>query len=104
MQMRACFYDTVGLCHFADGTKESIEWQAKLLSAFYGETFSEDDAMKLGEKILRREIGFNMAAGITDAEDRLPDFMMNEPLPPDITFPVSQEEITKAFASLKSRV
>jgi aldehyde:ferredoxin oxidoreductase len=103
MQVRACFYDTVGLCHFADGTKESIEWQAKLLSAFFDETFCEEDAMKLGEKILRTEIGFNLAAGISDAEDRLPDFMMKEPLPPGIPFPVSQEEIKKAFASLKIR-
>lgn len=102
MQMRACFYDTVGLCHFADGTKESIEWQAKLLTTFYGAKFSEDDAIKLGEKILRTELGFNMAAGISDAEDKLPDFMMKEPLPPGRTFPVSQEEIKKTFAPLKS--
>jgi aldehyde:ferredoxin oxidoreductase len=101
MQMRACFYDTVGLCHFADGTKESIAWQAKLLSAFYGHSFSEDDAMKLGETILRKEIGFNTAAGISDAQDRLPDFMIEESLPPGITFPISTEEIKKTFAPLK---
>ncbi|MFC1798296.1 aldehyde ferredoxin oxidoreductase C-terminal domain-containing protein [Thermodesulfobacteriota bacterium] len=101
MQMRSCFYDTVGLCHFADGTTESIEWQAKLLSAFSGKTFSEDDAMKLGETILRTEIGFNTAAGISDAQDNLPEFMNKEPLPPGITFPVSQEEITATFAGLK---
>lgn len=101
MQMRSCFYDTVGLCHFADGTTESIRWQAKLLSAFYGEPFSEDDAMKLGERILRTEIGFNRAAGISDAQDQLPDFMVKEPLPPGIDFPVSREEITRTFAPLK---
>ncbi len=103
MQMRSCFYDTVGLCHFADGTKESIEWQAKLLTAFYGEPFTEDDAMKLGERILRTEIGFNTAAGISAAEDKLPDFMMKEPLPPGIRFPLSAEEIRKTFAPLKHK-
>jgi aldehyde:ferredoxin oxidoreductase len=101
MQIRSCFYDSVGLCHFADGTTESIKWQAKLLAAFYGETFSEDDAMKLGESVLRAEIGFNKAAGISDAEDTLPDFMMKEPLPPDLTFPVSQKEVKQTFAPLK---
>ncbi len=103
MQMRSCFYDTVGLCHFADGTPESIAWQAKLLTAFYGSPFTEGDAMKLGEAILRTELGFNTAAGISDAEDRLPDFMLKEPLPPGVSFPLSAEEIRAAFAPLKDK-
>ncbi len=102
MQIRACFYDTVGLCHFADGTPESAEWLAKLLSAFYGERLSVDYVMEVGQKILETELHFNLAAGITEADDRLPEFMLKEPLPPThATFSVPREEIQEAFAALK---
>jgi len=50
---------------------------------------------------LRAEIAFNTSAGISEAEDRLPDFMQKESLPPDIDFPVSSEEIKTTFAPLK---
>jgi aldehyde:ferredoxin oxidoreductase len=102
MQIRACFYDTVGLCHFADGTPESAEWLAKLLSAFYGEKLSTGYVMELGQKILETERNFNLAAGISEAEDRLPEFMLKEPLPPtNANFSVPLEEIKAGFASLK---
>ena len=92
----------MGLCHFADGTPESAEWLAKLLSAFYGERWSVDYVMEVGQKILEAELHFNLAAGITEANDRLPEFMLKEPLPPaNATFSVSREEIEEAFAGLK---
>jgi aldehyde:ferredoxin oxidoreductase len=102
MQIRACFYDTVGLCHFADGTPESAEWLAKLLSAFYGGPFSVTNVMEVGQKILETELQFNAGAGITEADDRLPEFMLKEPLPPtNAGFTVPREEIQEAFAALK---
>lgn len=102
MQIRACFYDTVGLCHFADGTPESAEWLAKLLSAFYGEKLSTDYVLALGQKILETERNFNLAAGISEALDRLPEFMLKEPLPPtNGIFSVPREEIEEVFADLK---
>ena len=104
MQIRACFYDTVGLCHFADGTPESAEWLARLLSAFYGEHLSVDYVMEVGQKILETELQFNLAAGFTEADDRLPEFMLKEPLPPtNATFSVPREEIREAFAGLKKK-
>ncbi len=101
MQIRACFYDTVGLCHFADGTPESAEWLAKLLSAFYSERLSVGYVMEVGQKILETELHFNAEAGITEADDRLPEFMLKEPLPPtNARFTVPREEIQEAFAAL----
>lgn len=101
MQIRACAYDSIGLCHFADGTTESIEWLAKLLSAFYGEDFTIDDVMRLGRNILETELKFNRAAGIDKSEDALPEFMMEEPLlPTNSTFNVAQQEIDDTFADL----
>jgi len=88
MQIRACFYDTVGLCHFADGTPESAEWLAKLLSAFYGERLSVDYVMEVGQEILETELHFNLAAGMTEADDRLPESCSrNRCRPPTPPFP-----------------
>jgi aldehyde:ferredoxin oxidoreductase len=102
MQVRVCAQDTVGLCQFSDGTPESAEFLARLLSAFYGEAFTVDDFLALGEKIFRTEIGFNRRAGIPLQEDRLPEFMLKESLPPtNAEFTVDQEEIDKAFAHLR---
>lgn len=102
MQIRACFYDTAGLCHFADGTPESAEWLAKLLSALYGDPYSVDDVMAAGRRILETELDFNARAGITEVEDRLPEFMLREPLPPtNAVFTVPRQEILEAFAGLK---
>ncbi len=102
MQIRACSYDSVGLCHFADGTPESAEWLAKLLSAFYGEELNTEYIMELGKTILETEKKFNLTAGISNAEDHLPEFMLDEPLLPSrSSFTVSQEEIEEAFASIK---
>lgn len=102
MQIRACAYDTVGLCHFADGTAKSAEWLARLLRAFLGDELTTDSITELGKKILETEKNFNLAAGISEVEDCLPEFMLDEPLSPtNSSFNVSAEEIEKAFSSIK---
>ena len=104
MQVRVCAQDSIGLCQFSDGTEDSAVWLAKLLTAFYGEDWTVDDIMELGARIYRIEREFNLAAGISEVEDRLPEFMMEESLPPtDSRFSVSQEEIDETFASLRER-
>jgi len=102
MQLRVCVMDTVGLCMFADGTPESTEWLVKLLSAFYNQEVSSDDLVELGKRIFETERNFNLAAGISRVEDRLPEFMTMEPLPPTKSlFTVTQDEIDETFSSLK---
>ena len=45
-------------------------------------------------KILKMERNFNFAAGLTDKDDRLPDYFKKEPLPPhNVTFGVTDEEL-----------
>ncbi|MEW6668287.1 MAG: aldehyde ferredoxin oxidoreductase C-terminal domain-containing protein [Thermodesulfobacteriota bacterium] len=101
MQIRVCVQDSVGLCQFADGTPESAEWLARLLSAFHGEEWTVERILDWGKEIFRMERGYNLAAGISEAEDRLPEFMLQEPLPPSGSrFSVPQEEIDSAFAEL----
>ena len=101
MQIRVCVQDTVGLCQFADGTPDSAEWLAKLLSAFWGEEWTEGRIVEWGKEIFRLERAFNRAAGISALEDSLPAFMLEEPLQPaESRFSVSQEEIDGAFGDL----
>ena len=40
-----------------------------------------------GEDILKIERGFNESAGFTPLHDRLPEFMLTEPIPPTISLP-----------------
>ncbi len=48
--------------------------------------------------ILRKERDFNVRAGFTAADDRLPDFFAEEPLPPHNTvFDVSHDELDTIF-------
>ena len=92
--------DTVGLCMFADGTPESAEWLARLLSAFFGAEVSTLELLRQGKETFDTERNFNLAAGITRAEDRLPEFMRVEPLPPtNSLFTVTEEEINEVFYS-----
>ena len=102
MQVNVCVQDTIGLWQFSDGTPESAVFLAQLLSAYYGEAFTVEDFIKLGEKIFRTEVAFNRRAGISLKEDRLPEFMLKESLPPtNAMFTVDQEEIDSAFAHLR---
>ncbi len=102
LQIMACVYDSVGLCHFADGTPETAVWMGRLLAIYFGMPFSTEDVMALGMKILKTELGFNKAAGIPETEDRLPEFMLEEALPPTNShFTVSAGEIERVFAPLR---
>jgi aldehyde:ferredoxin oxidoreductase len=66
-----------------------------------GTQYTADDVVKLGSEILRKERAFNEAAGFTKAHDRLPEFMMYEPLPPhNQVFDVPDAELDAVFGEL----
>ena len=52
------------------------------MSALHGSPMTFDDVKALGERILKLERDFNLKAGFTKADDRLPDFMIEEKIPP----------------------
>ncbi len=52
------------------------------LNGLLGTAMSADEAVGTGAAVLRRERAFNEAAGLTKADDRLPEFMKYEKLPP----------------------
>ena len=57
-----------------------------------------DDVTSLGKSVLQNEREFNLAAGFTAKDDRLPDYFKKEALAPhNVTFGVEDEELDKVF-------
>jgi len=85
-QATTAFIDSTGHCLFiafpildiASGFEGLIEECNGVL----GTNWKSEDAAKIGAEILRKERAFNEAAGLTKADDRVPEFMKYEPLPP----------------------
>jgi aldehyde:ferredoxin oxidoreductase len=72
--------DSAGLClfnTFAFGGPEILEY----LKTATGIEMSLEELMKAGERIWNLEKVFNLKAGITGKDDRLPDRLVKEPMP-----------------------
>ena len=88
-QISTALIDSTGYCLFiafaildiATGFEGMVESCAGVL----GTDWTGDDALALGKEILKKERAFNEAAGFTKADDRVPEFMRYEPLPPHNT-------------------
>lgn len=83
IQINNAGLDTLGACLFAGfGFAAAPGSIAALLNAKYGWNVGPDIQSELGAETLKNEIAFNQAAGFTTADDRLPEWMTREPLPP----------------------
>jgi len=69
--------DSVGLCQFSNPTPEDM---ASLLTAHLGRQWTAQDVLELGRQTIQAELEFNRAAGMGQADDRLPAFLHTEPL------------------------
>lgn len=98
-QINAAGYDTLGVCAFAGfGFGAAPETIPALLNARYGWEVSGNILQKLGKETLSLERKFNKAAGFGLADDRLPEWMTREKLPPhNAVFDVLNEELDKVF-------
>lgn len=84
-QTHMCVADTLGICIFSSFCAAYPEtWPAiaKMLSGLFGDEWDVDRVLGLGKECRRLERAFNHAAGFTDADDRIPEFMLAEKLPP----------------------
>ena len=71
------------------------------LNGVLGTEMSGDEAVAMGGEILKRERAFNEAAGLTNKDDRLPEFMEYEKLPPhNVTADLSDEVLDKVYGEL----
>jgi aldehyde:ferredoxin oxidoreductase len=98
-QISMAGYDTLGACIFAGfGFSVSPEVIPGLLNARYGWQVGGDILQKLGRETLALERRFNQLAGFTAADDRLPEWMTREQLPPrNSVFDVSEADLDGVF-------
>ena len=98
-QVNMAGYDSLGACIFAGvGFATNLQLIADLLNARYGWSVEADILKLLGRETIQLERQFNAQAGFTKADDRLPEWMTREPLPPHNTvFDVSDAELDTIF-------
>ncbi|MGE4538112.1 MAG: aldehyde ferredoxin oxidoreductase C-terminal domain-containing protein [Desulfovibrio sp.] len=97
LQIATAAVDSTGMCLFvafaildiADGFNALID----MINARYGLSLTADDVVELGKSILRTERDFNKRAGLTSAQDRLPEFFEEECAPHNVTWDFTDEEI-----------
>ncbi|UCF73375.1 MAG: aldehyde ferredoxin oxidoreductase [Deltaproteobacteria bacterium] len=85
-QIATAFLDSTGYCVFIAfailDIPKGFEGMVQSCAAVLGTNWTADDVTRIGKEILRKERAFNEAAGFTRADDRPPEFMRYEALPP----------------------
>jgi aldehyde:ferredoxin oxidoreductase len=72
----------------------------KAMTAITGKEFGPGDMIGMGMQCLQLEKEFNINAGLTKEDDRLPEFFRNEPLSPNNhVFKITDEDLDSVFAS-----
>ena len=97
-QISAAAFDATGFCLFLGmatmDKPEVVKYILESMSAFTGLAYNENTFAALGIRILRMERDFNSRAGFTKEDDRLPEWMSKEALPPNNTvFDVPEETL-----------
>jgi len=86
LQIATAAIDSTGMCLFiafaALDNEECLPALIDLINARFDIALTGDDVVSLGQYILKTERAFNIAAGFSPADDRLPEFFYTEPLPP----------------------
>jgi aldehyde:ferredoxin oxidoreductase len=99
LQIRAALLDTMGVCIFirpAFVKKQSL--LVDLFKAKFGWELTYPQIRRIGADILDAERQFNEKAGVSEKFMRIPEFMRDEPLPPNNTvFDIEQSEMEKIW-------
>jgi aldehyde:ferredoxin oxidoreductase len=101
-QYATAFIDTSGHCLFIAfailDIAEGFEGMVEEVSGVLGTEWTGDDVNRIGKEVLDKELAFNEAAGFTKADDRIPEFMTYEKLPPhDVVWDVPEETLDAVF-------
>jgi aldehyde:ferredoxin oxidoreductase len=104
-QTTTAFIDSSGHCLFIAfailDIPSGFEGMMEECNGLLGTNWKSEDAAKIGAGILRKERAFNEAAGLTKADDRIPEFMKYEPLPPhNQVFDVPDSALDSVFGEL----
>lgn len=86
LQAATAFVDSTGYCLFIAfailDISSGLEGVVETCNGVLGTKWTVDDIGRIGLEIMRTERKFNEAAGFTNLDDRIPEFMKYEPLPP----------------------
>lgn len=98
LQIATAAIDSTGMCLFiafaALDDETCLPALIDLINARFDLSLTGDDVVNLGKYILKTERAFNIAAGFTAADDKLPEFFYTEKLPPhNVVFDFTPEEI-----------
>ncbi len=98
-QVNNAGYDTLGVCVFAGfGFAAAPETIRDLLNSRYDWQVGADILQVLGRRTITLEREFNRRAGFTSADDRLPEWMQEEPLESlDTVFDVPEEDLDNIY-------
>ena len=104
-QFNMAGYDTLGACIFAGfgyaATPDGVV--KRLLAARYGWDDLPDNILQaLGKETIAMEREFNRLAGFTKEDDRIPKWMMREPIPEtNAVFDVKDEDLDNIFEGIE---
>jgi len=101
-QYATAFIDTTGHCLFIAfailDIPSGFEGMVEECNGMLGTEWTADDVGRIGKEILDLELDFNRRAGFTKLDDRLPEFMTYETLPPhNVVWDIPDAEIDKVF-------
>jgi aldehyde:ferredoxin oxidoreductase len=104
-QATTAFIDMSGHCLFIAfailDIASGFEGMVEEVNGVLGTNYTVDDVAKVGGEILKKERAFNEAAGFSEVDDRLPEFMSYEKLPPhNVTYDVPDEVLDKVYGEL----
>jgi aldehyde:ferredoxin oxidoreductase len=102
-QYTTAFLDSSGHCLFISfailDIPSGLEGMVEECNGVLGTKWTTADVARIGGEITKRERDFNKAAGFTNAQDRLPEFMKYEKIAPhNVVFEVTDKELDKVHA------
>ncbi|MFX0154545.1 MAG: aldehyde ferredoxin oxidoreductase family protein [Candidatus Hodarchaeota archaeon] len=102
LQIATAFLDYTGYCLFVAfailDIASGLEGIVESLNGVMGTNYTTDDVGRIGKEIIDKELEFNKKAGFTPVHDRLPEFFMEEKLPPHNTvFDVPDGDLDSVF-------
>jgi aldehyde:ferredoxin oxidoreductase len=101
-QTTTAFIDASGYCLFITfpilDISEGMEGMVETVNGVLGTNWTADDVGRIGMDILAIENEFNAKAGFSKEDNRPPEFMRYEPLPPhNVVYEITDEELDEIW-------
>lgn len=102
-QAATAFIDSTGYCLFIAfpilDIPKGWEGMAESVAGVTGLNITGEDVIPLGKEVLKMERLFNEKAGFTAEDDRPPEFMLEESLPPhNVKWTITNEQLDSVYA------